>query len=85
MSPDNTKKNIQNRKRVIVIGAGAAGMACADQLSLPENRDKYDVTLVDVSYSLPQVSHLRGEDGFMSGKSREFEESWIISSISLIA
>jgi len=36
---------IKQKKRVLVIGAGSAGMACADQLSL--KRDLFDVTLVD--------------------------------------
>jgi len=47
MSPN--AKHQQKKKRVLVIGAGSAGMACADQLSLPENRELFDVTLVDVS------------------------------------
>ncbi|KAK7607497.1 hypothetical protein JOL62DRAFT_272962 [Phyllosticta paracitricarpa] len=33
------------RKRVLVVGAGAAGMACAHHLA--EHRDKFDVTLID--------------------------------------
>ncbi|GAA5949729.1 hypothetical protein JCM3765_007665 [Sporobolomyces pararoseus] len=45
MSPNAS--NGQKRKRVLVIGAGSAGMACADQLSLPQNRELFDVTLVD--------------------------------------
>lgn len=32
------------KKRVLVVGAGAAGMACASQLS---QSAKFDVTLVD--------------------------------------
>lgn len=44
------------KKKVIIVGAGSAGMACADQLSLPENRDLFDVTLVDVS--LPRFPSL---------------------------
>ncbi|GAA6058502.1 hypothetical protein JCM10212_006941 [Sporobolomyces blumeae] len=41
MAPNSTQK----RKKVLVVGAGSAGMACADQLSL--KRDLFDVTLVD--------------------------------------
>ncbi|KAK8151796.1 hypothetical protein IWX90DRAFT_419307 [Phyllosticta citrichinensis] len=33
------------RKKVLVVGAGAAGMACAHHLA--EHRDKFDVTLID--------------------------------------
>jgi NADPH-dependent 2,4-dienoyl-CoA reductase/sulfur reductase-like enzyme len=35
----------QKKKRVLVVGAGAAGMACADALA--ERPDRFDVTLVD--------------------------------------
>ncbi|PIA93340.1 hypothetical protein CB0940_04944 [Cercospora beticola] len=35
----------QRRKRVLIVGAGAAGMSCAHHLS--EHPDKFDVTLVD--------------------------------------
>lgn len=59
MSPNAS--NGQKRKRVLVIGAGSAGMACADQLSLPENRELFDVTLVDVSrfssfFEIPELT-----------------------------
>jgi NADPH-dependent 2,4-dienoyl-CoA reductase/sulfur reductase-like enzyme len=33
------------KKRVLIVGAGAAGMACADALA--DHPDKFDVTLVD--------------------------------------
>lgn len=33
------------KKRILVVGAGCAGMSCADQLS--EHSDKFDVTLID--------------------------------------
>lgn len=33
------------KKRVLVVGAGAAGMSCAEQLS--RHPDKFDVTLVE--------------------------------------
>ncbi|GAB7330103.1 hypothetical protein MBLNU13_g01786t1 [Cladosporium sp. NU13] len=48
----------QNRKKVLVVGAGAAGMSCAHHLA--EHPDKFDVTLVDAvdycggqAYSIP--------------------------------
>ncbi|QIW97360.1 hypothetical protein AMS68_002878 [Peltaster fructicola] len=48
----------QKRKRVLVVGAGAAGMSCAEHLS--NHPDKFDVTLVDAvdycggqAYSIP--------------------------------
>jgi hypothetical protein len=37
--------NMGTRKRVLVVGAGAAGMACADTLSA--HPDKFDVTLIE--------------------------------------
>jgi len=47
-----------NRKRVLVVGAGASGMSCAHHLA--EHPDKFDVTLVDAvdycggqAYSIP--------------------------------
>lgn len=36
-----------NRKRVLVVGAGAAGMACADGLA--QHSDKFDVTLIGMA------------------------------------
>lgn len=33
----------KNRKRVLVVGAGAAGMSCADTLA--DHPDRFDVTL----------------------------------------
>jgi len=35
----------QKRKRILIVGAGAAGMSCAQHLS--EHPDKFDVTIVD--------------------------------------
>lgn len=35
----------QRKKKVLVVGAGAAGMACADRLS--RHPDAFDVTLVE--------------------------------------
>lgn len=48
-------------KRVLVVGAGAAGMSCADGLA--RHPDKFDVTLIGTSsppllFSLP-LSHTR--------------------------
>ena len=37
------------KKRVLVVGAGAAGMSCTD--SLANNPDKFDVTLIGESDS----------------------------------
>ncbi|GAA5922783.1 uncharacterized protein JCM15063_003423 [Sporobolomyces koalae] len=45
MSTSN--KQQQKRKRVLVIGAGSAGMAAADQLSL--KKDLFDVTVVEAT------------------------------------
>lgn len=33
------------KKRVLIVGAGAAGMSCADQLA--KSPDKFDVTVVE--------------------------------------
>ncbi|KAI1766924.1 FAD/NAD(P)-binding domain-containing protein [Hypoxylon sp. FL1150] len=41
----NGKKPADGRKRVLVVGAGAAGMSTAYHLS--QHRDKFDVTLID--------------------------------------
>lgn len=41
MSPQDRPR----KKRVLIVGAGAAGMSCAD--SLAEHRDRFDVTLVE--------------------------------------
>ncbi|KAF2110421.1 hypothetical protein BDV96DRAFT_583983 [Lophiotrema nucula] len=42
--PTNGKAN-RERKRVLVVGAGAAGMSCAHHLA--EQSDKFEVTLID--------------------------------------
>jgi predicted NAD/FAD-binding protein len=36
---------LQPKKRVLIVGAGAAGMACAEQLS--HHPDRFDVTLME--------------------------------------
>lgn len=41
----NGKDAPVRRKRVLVVGAGAAGMACTEQLSL--HPDRFNVTLVE--------------------------------------
>ncbi|KAM0715511.1 hypothetical protein Q7P37_009009 [Cladosporium fusiforme] len=53
-----TNMENQKRKKVLVVGAGAAGMSCAEHLS--NHPDKFDVTLVDAvdycggqAYSIP--------------------------------
>ncbi|GAA5898238.1 hypothetical protein JCM8208_000191 [Rhodotorula glutinis] len=40
-----SSKQQQPKKRVLVVGAGAAGMACAEQLS--HHPDKFDVTVIE--------------------------------------
>ncbi|GAB7356296.1 hypothetical protein MBLNU459_g7098t1 [Dothideomycetes sp. NU459] len=52
------KMENQKRKRVLVVGAGAAGMTCAHHLG--EHPDKFDVTIIDAvdycggqAYSIP--------------------------------
>jgi NADH dehydrogenase FAD-containing subunit len=40
-------------KRVLVVGAGAAGMSCADALS--NHTDRFEVTLIGTPLSLPLV------------------------------
>jgi predicted NAD/FAD-binding protein len=54
----SSKMEGQKRKRVLIVGAGAAGMSCAHHLS--EHPDKFEVTLVDAvdycggqAYSIP--------------------------------
>jgi NADH dehydrogenase FAD-containing subunit len=46
------QQQLKPKKRVLVVGAGAAGMACASQLS---QSAKFDVTLVD---AVVRPSHL---------------------------
>jgi predicted NAD/FAD-binding protein len=45
LSPPPGSSPGQQRKKVLVVGAGAAGMSCAEQLS--QHPGAYDVTLVD--------------------------------------
>ena len=45
------------RKRVLVVGAGAAGMACADGLS--NHPDRFDVTLIGMYISFQQYTRSR--------------------------
>jgi len=54
----SSKMEGQKRKRVLIVGAGAAGMSCAHHLS--EHPDKFEVTIVDAvdycggqAYSIP--------------------------------
>jgi protoporphyrinogen oxidase len=35
----------QQKKRVLIVGAGAAGMSCAEQLS--QHKDRFDVTVIE--------------------------------------
>ncbi|GAA5982237.1 hypothetical protein JCM11641_006235 [Rhodosporidiobolus odoratus] len=44
-SPPQMAPKLQPKKRVLVVGAGAAGMSCAEQLS--HHPDKFDVTLAE--------------------------------------
>jgi NADH dehydrogenase FAD-containing subunit len=48
----------QPKKRVLVVGAGAAGMACADSLSA--HPDRFDVTVVE-SQARAAFAQLRSE------------------------
>jgi protoporphyrinogen oxidase len=45
MAPSSPTPGSRPKKRVLVVGAGAAGMSCAEQLS--QHPEKYDVTLVE--------------------------------------
>lgn len=45
MAPSSPPPGARPKKRVLVVGAGAAGMSCAEQLS--QHPEKYDVTLVE--------------------------------------
>ncbi|KAI5455425.1 hypothetical protein NCC49_000235 [Naganishia albida] len=45
MAPSSPPPGSSPKKRVLVVGAGAAGMSCAEQLS--QHPEKYDVTLVE--------------------------------------
>jgi len=45
MMPDVEPGSSQQKKRVLIVGAGAAGMSCAD--TLIQHPDKFDVTLVE--------------------------------------
>jgi len=47
MSPASADEYQSRRKRILIVGAGASGMACADQLSLKP--DQYEVTIIEVS------------------------------------
>ncbi|KAF2205088.1 FAD/NAD(P)-binding domain-containing protein [Delitschia confertaspora ATCC 74209] len=45
--PTSTGKNETRKKRVLVVGSGAAGMSCSHHLA--EHPDKFDVTLIDAA------------------------------------
>ncbi|KAI9788426.1 MAG: hypothetical protein M1835_002280 [Candelina submexicana] len=45
MAEQNRAENGRPKKKVLVVGAGAAGMSCAHHLS--QHPDKFDVTLID--------------------------------------
>lgn len=51
MSPASADGHQSRRKRILIVGAGASGMACADQLSLKP--DQYEVTIIEVSLLCP--------------------------------
>lgn len=52
----------QSKKKVIIVGAGAAGMACAEQLS--HHPDKFDVTVVEaVGYCGGQAFSIPIDEG----------------------
>ena len=51
MSPASVDGQQSRRKRILIVGAGASGMACADQLSLKP--DQYEVTIIEVSLLCP--------------------------------
>jgi 2-polyprenyl-6-methoxyphenol hydroxylase-like FAD-dependent oxidoreductase len=43
----------QSKKRVLIVGAGAAGMACAD--SLAAHPDRFEVTMVESQVCLGPI------------------------------
>jgi len=59
----------QKRKRVLVVGAGAAGMSCAHHLS--NHPDKFDVTIVDA------VDYCGGQAYSIPLKKEETGASWL--------
>lgn len=44
-SPNPDSSSGKPKKRILVVGAGAAGMSCTEQLS--HHTDKYQITLVE--------------------------------------
>jgi glycine/D-amino acid oxidase-like deaminating enzyme len=53
----------QRRKRVLIVGAGAAGMACAEGLS--QHPDSFDVTLI--GEIAPHARHPRADESDAQG------------------
>lgn len=60
------------KKRVLIVGAGSAGMSCADQLA--EHPDRFDVTLIDCvdrcggqAFSIPLDEHKFGANWLNQG------------------
>lgn len=65
-------KDTSKRKKVLIVGAGAAGMSCANQLA--EHPDKFDVTLVDAvdycggqAFSIPLDKNKHGASWLNQG------------------
>lgn len=56
-------------KRVLVVGAGAAGMSCAEQLS--HHPDKFDVTLVEAQ------DYCGGQAFSIDIDEKQFGASWM--------
>lgn len=61
-----------SKTRVLVVGAGAAGMSCANQLA--QHPDRFAVTLVEASdycggqaFSIPLDEHRHGADWLNQG------------------
>ena len=63
---------LEQKKRVLVVGAGAAGMSCAD--SLANHPDKFEVTLIDAqaycggqAFSIPIDKNKYGSEWMNQG------------------
>jgi len=63
---------LQQRKRVLVVGAGAAGMSCADALG--NHPDQFEVTLIDAqaycggqAFSIPIDKNKYGSEWMNQG------------------
>jgi uncharacterized protein with NAD-binding domain and iron-sulfur cluster len=63
---------LTERKKILIVGAGAAGMSCAEQLS--QHPDRFEVTMVEAqgycggqAFSIPLPKEKYGADWMNQG------------------